>query len=88
VRERHTRVSEATCKGCVHYRRLSDSHVAYGIYACHYCFDTGVSRGCDIIGCTRKRSPASLTPAERRELRYGKFAPVEKNKLRKATKSD
>lgn len=41
------------CKGCGHYRLIYAK-----TYGCHYCYDTGRDRGCDVEHCdkyTRRR---------------------------------
>jgi hypothetical protein len=82
----HTLVSDATCEGCIYYRRLYESGTWSGPPACHYCYDTGMPRGCEIVGCTRKHTKPSA--AERRALKKGKFNPINRTNLKKATKSD
>ena len=48
-------VTDQKCCGCAHYRRLrSGGDSLTGSYACHYCFDTGHSRGCSIEECGKK----------------------------------
>lgn len=46
------------CEGCRYYRLFSPS-----LYACHYTYDTDMSRGCPAgTGCVRR---ILLTPEER-----------------------
>lgn len=39
------------CKGCQYYRSLGNM---YGMKGCHYCYDTGVSRGCPPEECGKQ----------------------------------
>ena len=56
-----------SCEGCVYYRSLSDC--SQGVPGCHYCLDTGKSRGCPVDRCTKKklgRSDARTNPFDAR----------------------
>lgn len=41
------------CKGCKYYRKLGN--VDAPIKACHYCYDTGIPRGCPPGKCDKKK---------------------------------
>lgn len=41
------------CKGCKYYRHLGN--VDAPLKACHYCYDTGISRGCPPEECDKKK---------------------------------
>lgn len=38
---KHKKNRNLYCLGCSHYRSFYE-----GLYACHYCIDTGISRNC------------------------------------------
>lgn len=40
------------CKGCKYYRKLGN--VDAPLKACHYCYDTGISRGCPPEECDKR----------------------------------
>lgn len=40
------------CKGCRYYRKLGN--VDAPLKACHYCYDTGISRGCPPEECDKR----------------------------------
>lgn len=48
----HGKNLPAGCEGCIYRRPLMRN----GIYTvCHFCYDTGLRRGCPAEKCTRKK---------------------------------
>lgn len=64
------------CKGCRYYRKLGN--VDAPLKACHYCYDTGISRGCPPEKCDKREEggrrrgrQAPMTIAPRRKRTQG-----------------
>lgn len=58
-------VSDRTCKGCRYYRKFYGRQGGWGLgglYACHYCVDTGNLRGCTVEACDKKRGRRKKGP--------------------------
>ena len=61
------------CEGCRYYRKLGN--VDAPLKACHYCYDTGISRGCPPEECDKKerrgrggvrKAPLPIAPRRKR----------------------
>lgn len=52
------------CKGCRYYRKLGN--VDAPLKACHYCYDTGISRGCPPEECDKREEAAGGEAGKRR----------------------
>lgn len=43
----------ASCRGCIYRRGIGSRGDRYSV--CHYCYDTGLPRGCPPENCDKKR---------------------------------
>lgn len=62
------------CKGCKYYRKLGN--VDAPLKACHYCYDTGMPRGCPPEKCDKReeggrrrsrQAPMTIAPRAKQE---------------------